>query len=111
MYLDDMNQSELVLLAQDHEPNVHRGLDRQVLCDIILGKEVELPRRRIDKLRVKIMAYILEHWKQVKPLLTCPAITESPTACFTCTDMQVIECAMTNPQIFKIKTNASEGEE
>ena len=101
MFLDDMNHSELVLLAQDHDASVHRGLDRSVLYDVILdtyGKK--LPPRKVDKVRRMIMGYILDHWAQLNPLLSCPARTKKPTACFQCTDAQAVECALTNAVVF-----------
>ena len=102
MWLDELNDSELVLLAQDHDPGAHRGLGRDVLLAIITGDvESALPERTIDTSRRRIMLYVLDHWNQVKPLLSCPARTASPSACFNCTDIQVVECVVTNPQIFK----------
>ena len=101
MFLDELNDSELVLLAQDHDLNAHRALGRDRLYKIILSPDDnELPVRRVNKVRLKIMGYILGHWTQLKPLLSCPARTKKPTACFQCTDTQVSECALGNPQIF-----------
>ncbi len=98
MGLDDLNMSELVLLAQDHEPEAHRGLDREVLVAIIVGESVPLPTRQINKVRLRVMDYVIEHWTQLKPLLSCPARTKDPRACFQCTDVQVVECALENKE-------------
>jgi hypothetical protein len=104
LVLDELNTSELLLLAQEHNLNVHRGLDRAVLYAIILGEDVDLPERRVDKYRLRIMGFINEHWKQVEPLVRgCPAGTRDPRACFQCTDVQVVECMMTNAQFFPSK--------
>ena len=101
--LDDMNHSELVLLAQDQDPEAHRGMSRAKLIKTAEGQHAPLPQRQINKVRLRIMTYIVEHWQQLKPLLDCPAQTEHPRACFRCTDVQVSECALTNLQIFKKK--------
>lgn len=99
--LDEMNASELLLLAQENNLNAHRGLDRAVLIKIILGEEIDLPERQVDKIRLKIMTFIDENFKQVEPLVqACPAKTRDLRACFQCTDVQVTECALGNPIIF-----------
>jgi len=96
-WLDDLNDSELALLAQDQDPEAHRDLDRNDLVAIATGAAEEpLPQRAISKVRLRIMEYVLEHWTQVKPLLSCPARTGDPRACFQCTDVQSVECALTN---------------
>lgn len=98
--LDNMNMSELLSFAQDHEPNAHRGLPREVLIELALGEEHELPARKIDKYRLKIMQFINEHFEQVGPFIqACPAKTRNPRACFECTDVQVIECTLTNETV------------
>lgn len=106
--IDLMNHSELALLAQDHDPEAHRGLSRETLIGIIrLPPDVvdvvgpELPLRRVNKIRLNIMRYLIDHWTQVEPLLSCPAHTKDPRACFTCTDVQVVECAALNRNVFK----------
>lgn len=96
--LDELNQSELVLLAEEHDTEAHRGLSRAKLIAIIRGKGKPYPARQVNKVRLKIMDYIIEHWVQVEPLLSCPAMTGNPRACFQCTDIQVAECALTNKQ-------------
>lgn len=102
MDLDDLNDSELVLVAQGVAPEVHRGYDRADLIEMIeTGEDLDLQPREVNKVRLRIMQYITDHWKQVEPLLSCPASTKDPRACFQCTDVQVVECATTNPEIFK----------
>lgn len=104
MLLDDVNLSELVLLAQDEDPGAHRGLGRELLYKIILVEHDEaLPTQKVDKVRLAVMGYVLDHWKQVKPQLSCPAKTQDPKACFRCSDVQAVECALDNPQIFTKK--------
>lgn len=100
--LDDLNTSELLLLAQEHEPNSHRGLSREVLLRIALGEETALPPRHVDKVRLQIMRFVDTNFKRVEPLVqACPAKTRDLRACFQCTDVQVVECALMNPIIFE----------
>jgi hypothetical protein len=103
--LDEVNLSELVLLAQNEDPEAHRGLGRSHLKSIILGdEEEELPLRTINKVRLRIMEFVNTHWLQVRPFVQCPAKTRDPRACFQCTDHQAVECAMSNKDdIFKEK--------
>lgn len=96
---DQLNLTELVVCAREQNPNAHRGLPRDVLLRIAQGEDIDLPIPAVDLLRTSIMGFILEHWKQVKPLLSCPARTKDPRACFVCTDVQVIECNAMNPGI------------
>lgn len=93
--LKEMNLTELAELAQEIDEGAHRGLGREKLEAILHGKEKAKPRH-LDKVRLTIMQYILGNWKQVSPLLSCPARTQDPRACFTCTDIQVVECAVQN---------------
>jgi hypothetical protein len=107
--LDSMNASELLLLAQENNPNAHRGLSREVIYDLILGAEITLPERHVDKVRLQIMSFVDENFKQVEPLVqACPAKTRDPRACFQCTDVQVVECALNNPIIFESKKQRKE---
>lgn len=100
--LDELNTSELLLLAQETNPSAHRGLDRETLYRIALGDEIELPERKVDRVRLTVMQFVDAHWKQVEPLVQgCPAKTRSLRACFQCTDVQAIECAISNPIVFK----------
>jgi len=102
--LAKMNLSELALLAQEHNVNAHRGLDRDILVRIILGEDIHLPDRHVDKIRLKIMSFIDKNFRQVEPLVqSCPAKTRDLRACFQCTDVQVTECALSNPIIFETK--------
>lgn len=102
--LQQMNMSELVLLAQEHDENAHRGLSREDLYQLILNPTEEtLPVRTVNKYRLTIMSKVLEHWAQVRPLLVCPAATGSRRACFQCTDLQVVECVSTNKHLFEKK--------
>lgn len=105
---DRMNKSELVFHAQVQNTEVHRGMSREQLIAIIFGEEVELPQRRINKLRLKTMGYILKNWTQVRPVLSCPAKSMKPTACFSCTDIQAAECAMKNPAIQQFEPTEEE---
>lgn len=93
-FLDDLNMTELVAMAGQSSPNVHRGLSREVLCGIIMGENVDLPMTNIDMWRHSIFRFVDTHWKQVNPLLSCPMKTRSPTACFQCPDVQVAECVV-----------------
>jgi hypothetical protein len=102
MDLDELNDTELVLVAQDVAAEAHRGYARTDLIEMIeAGEDIELRPRNVNKVRLQIMEYITDRWTQVEPLLSCPASTKDPRACFQCTDIQVVECATTNPEIFK----------
>ncbi len=108
--LDEMNTSELLLLAQENNPNAHRGLPREVLYELITSdEETDLPDRHVDKVRLQIMSFVDENFKQVEPLVQGgPAKTRDLRACFQCTDIQVVECALTNPIIFELNKNRKE---
>lgn len=96
--LQDMNQSERLVLAQEVNPNAHRGLEPETLIAIITGHDVDLPRRRVDESRDAIFRFVDAYWKQVEPLLSCPMRTRRPDACYTCTDIQAAECMLINQQ-------------
>lgn len=97
MDLDDLNTTELVYLAQEVDEEVHRGLSKEALKDLIVtGEPQGLQQRHVNKVRLRIMQYITDHWKQVEPLLSCPASSRDLRACYQCTDIQVVECALTN---------------
>lgn len=97
-----MNLSELVQVAQGIDERVHRGLGREVLVEVILaGQAPELPERAVDKVRLRIMGFILDNWDQVKPLVQCPARTGNPRACFQCTDVQAILCFDENKKVIE----------
>jgi hypothetical protein len=109
MDLDEMNDTELVTLAQEVDEHAHKGLGRPALMQIIEAGETEeeLRPRKVNKFRLKIMGFILDNWDQVEPLLSCPARTKSPRACYQCTDVQVVECTVLNQKtILKNKDNA-----
>lgn len=100
--LDSMNASELLLLAQETNLNAHRGLPRETLIQLAQGSEMDLPDRRIDKTRLRVMQWIDANFRQVFPLVQgCPAKTRDLRACFQCTDVQAVECALTNSFILK----------
>jgi hypothetical protein len=108
LILDEMNLSELVIAAQDENPNAHRGLGKDLLCRVVMGTyQEELPERKVDKIRLKLMSFVIAHWKQVSPLLSCPAQTGRERACFRCTDVQVADCAFANPLIFQSEETAT----
>jgi len=102
--LDELNESELLLFAQEHDPNAHRGLSAELLVRISLGEPSNLPDRHIDKIRLEIMKFVDDNFTQVEPLVQgCPAKTRDLRACFQCTDIQVVECALSNPIVFQAK--------
>lgn len=99
--LDEMCLSELVVLAQHHEPEAHRDLGREELINLILeATPVDpLPQRKINRVRLRIMDYVIRNWELVRPLAqACPAGTKNPRACFRCTDLQAAECASLNQE-------------
>lgn len=102
MELKSWNASELAARAAETTVSAHRDLPRPVLEGIVRGDPTVVAAvepRRIDKLRLKIMEYVLDNWEHVSPLLSCPARERTPTACFACTDVQAAECVLTNPQV------------
>lgn len=108
MDLEDFNDSEIVMLAQEVDESAHRGVPREVLLQIIeqgSSEGVGLRPRRVNKLRLRIMDFILDNWKQVEPLLSCPARTKDRRACFQCTDIQTIECTVLNQKTLPKKEN------
>lgn len=97
-YLDELNLSELVVMASYENMNVHRGLPREVLVSIIKGMIISLPERNIDIWRKTIFAFTDSHWAQCSPLLSCPMKARTLHACFSCLDVQVAECTLVNHQ-------------
>lgn len=95
-FLDDLNMTELTLMAFQSNSNVHRSLPREMLCRIIKGEEIELPARLIDGWRHAIFAFADANWRQVSPFASCPLKARHPEACFQCLDVQVAECATVN---------------
>lgn len=104
---DDLNLTELTLVAQDIDPEAHRGLGREALVSIIENADdasMSLPTRKVNKTRLRIMEHVINYWSQVSALVTCPASTKDPRACFQCTDVQVVECAVLNRKTFPGET-------
>ncbi len=100
---DECNDSELMMLAQDVDGEVHRGLGRARLIEIASGADSAEPKRQVNRVRYKIMEYVLGHWEQVRPVITCPAKSRDPKSCFMCSDVQVAECVMKNPDVMNYK--------
>jgi hypothetical protein len=96
MNLDELNTTELAQLASNLNENAHRGLPREVLAQIVMGEELDLPSRQVDAYRDAIFQFCDSNWKQLEPLLSCPMKTREPRACYTCTDIQVAECTLQN---------------
>ena len=91
-----LNLTELVAICVQLNPEAHRALPRELLEQISLGKEVELPARAVNKMRLKIMTYINENFSQIEYQVNCPAKSRDPYACFTCSDLQVASCTFEN---------------
>lgn len=96
----ELNTSELLAMAGEFNPRVHRGLPRELLIQIIEGADVELPERVINKKRLRIMGYINEHWAAVSYQISCPARSQDPYACFGCSDLQAASCVLANSKKF-----------
>lgn len=97
-----LNKTEILTRCEDIGLlNAHREMDDSELQELLEGevRNDELPPRHTNKSRLKIMQYILAHWEQVQPLLSCPARSGSPKACFNCSDLQVTYCMDQNPAI------------
>ena len=101
MRFNDLNASELALLAQEENNEAHRGIDRDVLIRIAEGELIELPKRPVSRSRDTLGRVILERWEQYSPILTCPAKNRNLRACYTCTDIQAVECAFWNENVIK----------
>lgn len=101
--LNELNDTELATIAKETDPEAHRGLDREVLAAIITGAlQKKLPQRLLNKKRLQLMEYVNTYWSQVSALAgSCPAKTRDAHACFQCNDIQLIDCAQTNPTIFE----------
>ena len=95
-----LNLSELVQICKEIQPEAHRHLPRELLELIAMGEDVELPERTVNKTRLKIMTYINENYSQVEYQISCPAKSRDPHACFTCTDLQVACCTVSNLKLF-----------
>lgn len=103
-----LNLTELVAICKEVVPQAHRGLPRELLEAIALGEQAELPVRRIDKVRLRIMQYIDENYDQVEYQLSCPAKSRDPYACFTCSDLLVASCMLENKKISQDEEERSE---
>ena len=103
MNFDEMNLSELVAIARELENEAHRGMGREKLLEIIEGVHDPLPQRTINKRRLQIFNYLDTHWEQVASLVSCPAKTRDPWACFGCTDFQAAACYVDNKDRFEDK--------
>lgn len=108
-FLDELNASELALMAWYMNPGAHRGLPRDVLCTIIRGEEVSLPERNIDIWRGTIFKFCDSHWDQVAPLISCPMKSRQRHACFSCPDVQVAECTLDNHRQLVLDINKKRG--
>lgn len=94
--LPALNATELAVEAARLDPAAHRDDGETVLGAVLNGERLPY-ERTIHKIRLRIMAYIIDKWEYVSPLLSCPARSKDPRACFACTDVQVAECVLTNP--------------
>lgn len=102
MSFDSVNKTEVLAICEDAGLlNVHREMDDTELAELLTGtiSNEMLPVKKSNQDRRKIMRYILAHWESVQPLLSCPARSGSPTACFACSDLQVAYCIDQNPAI------------
>jgi len=108
-FLDELNLSELVLMAWSMHPGAHRALPREVLYAIIRGEDIVLPERHIDIWRHTIFKFCDDHWMQVKPFLSCPMKSRKPHACFSCPDIQVAECTLVNHETLVLEASKKRG--
>lgn len=88
------NASELVQMAYDlGQFDLHRGMPKEELVARILDPLPSTTYRPVDRNRIGIMRYVNDHYEQVRPLVaSCPASYRTPTACFSCSDVQVTHC-------------------
>jgi hypothetical protein len=103
-WADKINLTELTLMAQEVTPGATRFLGREKLLAIIEDGDVGgVPDSRpVDVTRLRIMKYVDANFDRVKPLLSCPAKTRDPRACFQCLDHQVLECAISSEATLKL---------
>lgn len=103
--LKHLSRSELVAMAHDlGQFDAHRGMPASTLIAKILSPKRSGELRSVDHRRLGIMEYVGQNYEQLRPLLACPAISRSPTACFSCSDIQVTHCWETNPSTFRTPT-------
>lgn len=69
----------------------------------VLDGEKAPVERPVDRIRVSLMQFILDHWRTVRAQLTCPAKSGDPRSCFQCHDMQVVACVSDQPKDAKDK--------
>jgi len=102
MSWNELNDSELVLLATMVNPRVHRGIPRKVLIALLDDEEVyDLPPREVDDARDDIFQMVDRYWSQVESLISCPMKTRQPRACYGCLDIQVAECSLLNQKLIE----------
>lgn len=103
-WTDELNLTELTLMAQEISPGASRWLGRERLVAILDNGDLEgVPDQRpTDVIRLHIMQYVDKNFDRVSPLLACPAKTRSPRACFQCLDYQVMDCALSSEATLRI---------
>lgn len=103
--VDDLRRlscTELVALAHDlGQFDIHRGMEPASIVNRILNPKRDAGLRSVDRRRLGIMEFVGQNYEQLRPLLACPAINKTPTACFSCSDVQVTHCWATNPDTFR----------
>jgi len=90
---DNLNATEMVELAREHGCLVaHRGLDRQVLIDLIEGRldSDEIAADPVDDDRDSMML-MKEEWKDVYNQLKCAS---ELYACWNCPPARAHACAV-----------------
>lgn len=110
-----LNKTELIARCEDlGYLDVHRRMSEDELLELIKAGPFKkrLPILQSNHDRLALMKVISENWELVLPLLSCPARSGSPTACFTCTDLQVGYCAAENSDLLQsVKVTKKELEE
>lgn len=100
----DYNHTELYQLCRRKGLGVRPAMNRVQLIDLLTdGGEIEEVNNPIDELRDALIAFILQHWRTLRPQLKCPAkdlknpdpSKENPRPCYGCSDMQVVTCVST----------------
>jgi hypothetical protein len=92
-----LNHTELYQMARAAGLVVLPSESKENLIAYVLGEKEPPPiEHGIDMWRNGIMAFLIEHWKQVETQLTCPARSKDPRACYGCVDTQVISCLVSN---------------
>lgn len=94
-----LNKTELLVLCEDlGYLDVHRRMSEKELHALLARGPgaVRLPVLRVNRDRYALMKLVLDKWENFHPLLSCPAKSGSPTACYSCTDLQVVYCVSLN---------------